>query len=97
MPSAFISYAHEDQEFVLALAEHLRAQEDLVIRYDQVALNIGDSLIRVISREIAERDFLIAVVSPDSIQSEWCQTETHLLEKGGEGHPSKTATTAWVP
>lgn len=70
VPRAFISYAHEDQEFVLALAEHLRGQEGLDIRYDQVALHIGDSLIRAISREIVEGDFLIAVVSPDSVESE---------------------------
>jgi hypothetical protein len=55
--SAFISYAHEDQEFVLALVDHLQEQ-GLDIRYDQVALHIGDSLIRAIPSEIAEGDFL---------------------------------------
>jgi hypothetical protein len=40
--SAFISYAHEDQEFMLALVEPLQAQ-GLDIRYDRVVLNIGDS------------------------------------------------------
>jgi predicted nucleotide-binding protein len=64
--SAFISYAHEDQEFMLALVEHLQGQ-GLDIRYDQVVLNIGDSLIQKISREIADGDFLVAVVSPDSV------------------------------
>ncbi|TML04832.1 MAG: toll/interleukin-1 receptor domain-containing protein, partial [Actinobacteria bacterium] len=73
MPAAFISYAHEDQEFVLALIERLEAQ-GLNIRYDQVALHIGDSLIRAISQEITDGDFLIAVVSPESLRSEWCQT-----------------------
>jgi hypothetical protein len=33
--SAFISYAHEDQEFVLTLVERLQDQ-GLDIRYDQV-------------------------------------------------------------
>ena len=83
MPSAFVSYAHEDQEFVLALAEHLHAQEGLDIRYDQVALHIGDSLIRAIASEIAEGDFLIAVVSPDSVESEWCQKELSLAMTQG--------------
>jgi hypothetical protein len=49
--SAFVSYAHEDREFVLARVERLQKQ-DLEIRYDGVALEIGDSLIQVISREI---------------------------------------------
>jgi TIR domain len=43
--SAFVSYAHEDQEFVLALVERLQAQ-GLEIRYDRVVLQIGDSLIQ---------------------------------------------------
>jgi hypothetical protein len=80
--SAFISYAHEDQEFVLALAEPLRAQ-GLDIRYDRVVLNIGDSLIQKISSEIANGDFLIAIVSPDSAQSEWCQRELSLAATQG--------------
>ena len=67
---------------MLALVEHLQAQE-LDVRYDQVALHIGDSLIRAISREIADGDFLIAVVSPDSVESEWCQTELSLARTQG--------------
>jgi hypothetical protein len=80
--SAFVSYAHEDQVFVLALVDHLQAQ-GLDIRYDRVALEIGDSLIRVISKEISEGDFLIAVVSPASVQSEWCQKELALAATQG--------------
>jgi hypothetical protein len=34
VPSAFVSYAHEDQEFVLSLVEHLQGQ-GLYITYDQ--------------------------------------------------------------
>lgn len=80
--SAFISYAHEDQEFVLALYEHLQNQ-GLDIRYDSVVLQIGDSLIETISREIVEGDFLIAVVSPDSVQSSWCQREVAIAATQG--------------
>jgi hypothetical protein len=80
--SAFISYAHEDQEFVLTLVERLQDQ-GLDIRYDQVVLNIGDSLIRTISREIVEGDFVVGIVSPDSLASEWCQTELALAMNQG--------------
>jgi hypothetical protein len=82
VPSAFISYAHEDQEFVQALVEHLQGQ-GVEITYDQVVLHIGDSLIRAISQEISEGDFVIAIVSPDSIDSEWCQTELALAKTQG--------------
>ncbi|MGH2763550.1 MAG: toll/interleukin-1 receptor domain-containing protein [Thermoleophilaceae bacterium] len=82
MASAFISYAHEDQEFMLALAEQLQGQE-LEIRYDQVVLHIGDSLIEKLSQEIAAGDFLVAIVSPDSVKSNWCQHELALAATQG--------------
>jgi hypothetical protein len=80
--SAFVSYAHEDQEFVLALVERLQ-QQGLDVSYDRVVLQIGDSLIQVISQEISDGDFLIAVVSPDSVESEWCQKELALAASQG--------------
>jgi hypothetical protein len=80
--SAFVSYAHEDQELMLELVEHLRAQ-DLDIRYDQVVLRIGDSLIQKIAGEIADGDFLIAIISPDSVESGWCQRELSLAATQG--------------
>jgi hypothetical protein len=82
LTSAFISYAHEDQEFVLALVEYLRRQ-GLDVRYDQVVLHIGDSLIRAISEQVIEGDFLIAVVSPDSVESPWCRHELSLAMSQG--------------
>lgn len=82
MASAFVSYAHEDREFVLALVERLRKQ-DLEIRYDGVVLEIGDALIQVNSREISEGDFLIAIVSPASVNSEWCQKELAIAATDG--------------
>jgi hypothetical protein len=82
LTSAFISYAHEDQEFMLALVESLQGR-GLDIRYDKVVLNIGDSLIERISGEIAEGDFLIAIVSPDSVESGWCQKELALAATQG--------------
>jgi len=80
--SAFISYAHEDQEFMLALVDPLKAQ-GLDIRYDQVVMQIGDSLIQKISDQIADGDFLIAIVSPDSVNSTWCQKELSLAATQG--------------
>jgi len=53
---------------MLSLVEPLQAQ-GLDIRYDQVVLNVGDSLLQKIAGEIADGDFLIAIVSPDSVES----------------------------
>ncbi len=67
---------------MLLLVGHLQAQ-GIIVRFDLVVLRIGDSLIRVISKEIADGDFLIAIVSPDSVESEWCQTELALAKAQG--------------
>jgi predicted nucleotide-binding protein len=80
--SAFISYAHEDQELMLALVEYLQGQ-GVDVRYDQVVLNIGDSLIETIAGEIADGDFPIAIVSPDSVASPWCQRDSRLPPRTG--------------
>jgi hypothetical protein len=67
---------------MLELVEHLQAQ-GLDIRYDQVVLQIGDSLIHKIAGEIADGDFLIAIISPDSVESGWCQRELSLAATQG--------------
>lgn len=67
---------------MLALVEPLRAQ-GLEIRYDQVVLNVGDSLVQKLAGEIADGDFLIAIVSPDSVESEWCKRELSLAATQG--------------
>ncbi len=82
MATAFISYAHEDQEFVLALADRLAAEE-LDVEFDQIALRVGDSLIARLADVIATDDFLIAVVSPDSVESDWCRKELALAMTQG--------------
>ena len=82
MATAFSSYAHEDQEFVLALADRLAAEE-LDVEFDQIALRVGDSLIARLADVIATDDFLIAVVSPDSVESDWCRKELALAMTQG--------------
>jgi hypothetical protein len=67
---------------MLTLVEHLKDQ-GLEVRYDQVVLNIGDSLIQKISLEIANGDFVVAVVSPDSVESGWCQRELSMAATQG--------------
>jgi len=46
-------------------------------------LQIGDSLIQKIAGEIADGDFLIAIISPDSVESGWCQRELSLAATQG--------------
>lgn len=73
-PGVFISYSHRDQEFVQRSVAELQDQ-DVRVWIDALELGIGDSLIDRISEAIVEEDFLVAVVSEHSIESEWCRKE----------------------
>lgn len=74
MPSIFLSHSHNDKPFVRRLANDLTAK-GIRVWIDEAEIKIGDSLIRKISSGIYEMDFLGAVLSPDSIQSNWIQEE----------------------
>lgn len=50
---------------------------------DELELRSGDSLIERIAQAIADGDFLVAIVSPDSIKSEWCQRELSMAATKG--------------
>ena len=81
-PSAFISYAHEDEDIVTELVEEL-GRHGVRILIDRIVLNVGDSLVAKISEAIAEGDFLIGVVSRSSVSSPWCQKELRLAATQG--------------
>jgi hypothetical protein len=76
-PSIFVSYAHEDSDLAHVFAKALEAHGARVW-LDQGELLIGDSLIDRISDAIAEFDFVAALVSEASVQSNWCRKEIAL-------------------
>lgn len=86
-PSIFVSYAHEDAGLASSFASALEAKGARVW-LDQGELLIGDSLIERISEAIAEFDFVAALVSATSVNSNWCRKEIALamskqLRRGG--------------
>lgn len=81
-PRVFISYSHQDQEFVIALVERLEAR-GIRVWIDYVELVIGDSLIKKIGNAIHEGDFVIGVVSQHSVTSPWCQKELEIATTRG--------------
>ena len=88
-PSIFISYAHEDSELAHALAKAMEA-DGARVWLDQGELLIGDSLIDRISEAIAEFDFVAALVSTASVESNWCRKEISLamskqVQRGARG------------
>jgi hypothetical protein len=76
-PSIFVSYAHEDAHLAQALAAALQ-DHGARVWIDRGELLVGDSLIERISEAIAEFDFVAALVSHASVESNWCRKEIAL-------------------
>ena len=81
-PTAFLSYSHADAGFARPLGQALTAR-GVGVWVDYVDLRTGDSLIESISNAIAQGDFVVVIVSPSFVDSEWCRVETRLAMTEG--------------
>lgn len=70
----FISYNHADREFAGWLAEQLLSHR-VAVWYDEWEMRVGDSLRRKVQDGIDTSAYLIIVLSPDSVNSEWVSQE----------------------
>ena len=70
----FISYAHEDRQFVTELVAALEAG-DLRVWFDGSELRIGDNLRRKIDAGLANSTFGVVVLSHAFFDKEWPQYE----------------------
>ena len=73
-PSVFISYAHEDKDIAQALADALRAR-GCRVWIDVENMRIGDDLADRIAKAIDSVNFLLAIISEESVKSPWCKRE----------------------
>jgi hypothetical protein len=80
--SAFLSYSRADKPLAHELG-HALAQRGVKVWIDELELRSGDSIIERVAQAIADGDFLVAIVSPDSIKSAWCQRELALAATKG--------------
>ena len=70
----FISYSHEDKDFVDALAFQLvRARAPIWL--DRWELNVGDSILQRVQDAVVGASALLVVLSTASVNSEWCKKE----------------------
>lgn len=86
MPSVFLSHSSKDKFFARKLAEGL-TNRGVTVWIDEAELRIGDSLIDKISGAIQESDYVAAVLSHNSVSSNWVQKELQLAmtkEIGGK-------------
>lgn len=83
--SIFLSHSSKDKFFVRTLADHLRGY-GIKVWIDEAEINIGDSLTEKIGRAIEGTDYMGAVLSHNSINSEWVQRELQIaLQKEIKG------------
>jgi len=74
MKRAFISYSHSDKQFVKRLGADLR-EYGIDIWRDEDEMRVGDSLIERITSAINAVDYVLAIISPHSLNSKWVKEE----------------------
>lgn len=77
MQSVFLSHSSKDNAFTRKLAERLR-DAGVRVWLDEAEINIGDSLLTKISAAIESTDFVAVIISHNSVQSNWVQTELQM-------------------
>ena len=80
--SVFISYSHADKDVARGIAAGLSAR-GVRVWIDEGELRLGDSLIERIAQALQDVHFVIALVSPVSVSSPWCQKELAIAVGGG--------------
>lgn len=77
MSSIFFSYSHKDRDIVDRIAADLQ-KFGFYIWVDKAEIKIGDSLIKKIREGIDKVEYVGAVISKNSINSEWVQREIDI-------------------
>jgi hypothetical protein len=80
MSRIFVSYSEADKEFVDRLVKDLQAAGHAVA-YDQ-GLAAGSSFANQLTSAIESADFVLLVLSPDSVESPWATTEWQIALAG---------------
>jgi hypothetical protein len=70
----FISYSHQDRDFVDRLAAELTMRRRHVW-VDRWEIQVGESLLTKVQNAITEASALVVVLSRASVASEWCRKE----------------------
>lgn len=79
-PGIFISHNHKDKPFVRRVADDLR-RAGAQVWIDEAEIQLGDSLIEKIRSGIDGMDYLAAVLSPDSVKSNWVRKEIKIAHE----------------
>ena len=72
--SVFISYTHKDKRFVERMARDLRSL-GCEVWLDEWRIKVGDSLLKEVGKAIREAKWMVLVLSPAAVASEWVNAE----------------------
>lgn len=73
-PRVFLSHSNKDKAFVEYLAKKLES-DGFSVWYDDWEIYVGDSIVQKINDGISTSDFLVVVLSRNSVNSKWVQEE----------------------
>lgn len=81
LANVFLGYSWADKPLARGLAAGLEAS-GCRVWIDEGELRVGDSLVQSISEALDRVDFVVALVSPASVGSDWCRKEISLAMTG---------------
>lgn len=74
----FISHSSKDIAFTERLVADLRAG-GCEFWYDAEQIHVGDTIIEMIARGVSKCDYMIAILSPDAVASDWVSRELWMF------------------
>lgn len=75
--SVFLSHNSVDKPFVRELARDMK-RAGIKVWIDEAEIKIGDSIVDKIGKGIDEADYVVVVLSPNSVDSPWVQRELQV-------------------
>ena len=86
--SIFLSYSSQDQQFVRMLNERL-IERGFITWLEEVEILPGDSILDGIHQGINASDFLIAILTQNSVSSKWVEREIKTAIRQNTDHSEK--------
>jgi predicted nucleotide-binding protein len=74
MPSVFLSHSSKDKAFVRELADFLRKDGEIKVWLDEREIHPGANIVTKIAEGL-DSDFVLLILSPDSVDSAWVKEE----------------------
>jgi SIR2-like protein/TIR domain-containing protein len=75
--SVFISYSYEDKEQADYIANYL-INNDIDVWYDKLTISVGDSIVSKIEEGITKSDYILFLLSKNSMERKWVQKEIQM-------------------